>query len=156
MNKVVIYTDGSSSGRSNECGGWAAVIMNDKKILKISGYDNNATNQTMELSGLLFALRVLKHSCEVEAFLDSQYVINGFAKGWVKNWKRNGWKSSTGDPVKNKELWIELDIEVAKHKVTFHWVKGHSNNYYNEIVDKLAKDAKNTKKGIKVYEELPG
>lgn len=154
MNKVIIYCDGSSNGKVGD-GGYGAVVMNEKKILKISGYNANATNNTEELRATIFALRALKHSCEVEAFLDSQYVINGFAKGWVKNWKRNGWKSSTGDPVKNKELWIELDVEVAKHKVTWRWVKGHSGDHYNEMVDKLAKDAKNTKKGVRIYEDLP-
>jgi len=154
MNKVKCWSDGSSNGKSNDCGGWAAIIMNEKKLLKLSGYDPSATNNTMELSALLFALQALKHPCEVEAFLDSQYVINGFAKCWVKNWKRNGWINNAGEPVKNKDLWIALDTEVAKHNITWRWVKGHAGNHYNEMVDKLAKEAKITKKGIRRYEDL--
>lgn len=154
LKRVTVYADGSSDGKSNGRGGWGAVLIGQHKKLMISGYSPCATNNTMELSALLFALRSLKEPCEVEAVLDSQYVINGFAKGWVKNWKENGWVSSSGEPVKNKNLWIELDLEVARHKMIWRWVKGHSGERYNEEADKLAREAKQNKEGVRLYEDI--
>jgi ribonuclease HI len=154
MNEVRIWTDGSSYGKSNQCDGWRAVLIYGNNILKISGYDSNATNNTMELTAAIEALSALKRPSVVKMNLDSQYVINGFAKGWVKNWKKKGWVNSEGKPVANKELWERLDAEVAKHKVSWVWIKGHSGNTYNEMADQLAKSAKATKKGVKEYGTL--
>jgi ribonuclease HI len=154
MKKVTIYTDGSSFGKSNDCGGWGCALIHEKTLLKLSGYDSNATNQTMELMAALQGLLILKESCEVLIILDSQYVMHGFTKFWVKNWKKNNWINSSGDPVKNKDLWMRLDEEVSKHKVTWMWVKGHSGDFYNEMVDKLAKAAKISKMGVKEYSKI--
>lgn len=151
MQKVIIYTDGSSNGKSNDHGGWAAVLIHKDKVLKISGYDSNATNQTMELTAALQGLLALKESCEVSIILDSQYVMHGFTKFWVKSWKKNNWISSTGTPVKNREIWEELDKAVSNHKVSWTWVKGHSGNHYNEMADQLAKAAKVSRVGVKEY-----
>ena len=148
---AIIYCDGSSNGKSNDCGGWGAVLINKNNILKISGYSPNATNNTMELTAAIEALSALKVRSTVQMYVDSQYVMNGFVKGWLRNWKKNSWKNSEGNPVANKELWIKLEEVVNRHEVKWIWVKGHSGDKYNEMVDKLAKSAKTSKTGVREY-----
>ena len=150
MKEVTIYTDGSSKGNPGN-GGYGAVIIytNDKgeTIEKtISGGYTNTTNNRMEIMAVIKALQVLTIPCKVQVYSDSQYLVNTFAKKWINNWKRNGWKTASGTDVKNKDLWITMLALTKYHKVKFEWVKGHSDNKYNELCDKLATTAADTAK----------
>ena len=142
MKQVEVYTDGACSGNPGP-GGWGAVLryrFNGKVYEKeLSGGDASTTNNRMELTAFIEALRQLKEPCEVRYCSDSQYVINGLQKGWAKGWKRRGWKKADGQPVLNQEQWIELDKLYGSHTVTFHWVKGHVGVALNERCDQLAK-----------------
>lgn len=137
LEKVIIFTDGACSGNPGP-GGWGAIIIKNGKEKEISGRKRNTTNNEMEMTAVIKALQTLKHSYEVEIYSDSAYVINTLKKNWIKNWKSNGWKTTSGQPVKNKKLWLELDNLVEMHSVKFIKIKGHSNNYYNNRCDKLA------------------
>jgi len=139
MQKVIIYTDGACSGNPGP-GGWGAVLMYNENKKEISGYKENTTNNIMEITAVIEALKLLKHECEVEIYSDSAYVVNAFKQKWIENWKRNNWKTSNKDDVKNKELWQELDKLVNIHKVKFIKVKGHADNEWNNRCDKLATD----------------
>jgi len=136
MKKVSIYTDGACSGNPGK-GGWGAVLKFGDQEKNISGFHAETTNNRMELSGVIFALKALKESCEVELFSDSKYVLDGITK-WIDGWKAKGWKTASKQPVKNQDLWIELDFERSRHKIEFIWVKGHSGDKYNELADELA------------------
>ena len=138
---VTIYTDGACKGNPGK-GSWAAVLIFEKGGLKlekeISGVHRHTTNNQMELTGVIEALKTLKQICHVTLYSDSAYIVNAFHQRWVENWQRNGWKTKGKEPVKNRELWEEL-IELCKHhKVTFAKVKGHAGIHYNERVDLLA------------------
>ena len=137
-SKIKIYTDGACSGNPG-IGGWGAVLIDtdtgEKKYL--SGTDKLTTNNKMELTATIAALKSINKPSEIELYTDSQYVKNGINL-WIINWKSNGWKTANKKPVANKELWIELDKIVKFHNVNWFWVKGHSGNYYNEIADQLA------------------
>lgn len=139
MQKVIIYTDGACSGNPGP-GGWGAVLMYNENKKEISGYKENTTNNIMEITAVIEALKLLKHECEVEIYSDSAYVVNAFKQKWIDNWKKNNWKTSNKDDVKNKELWQELDKLVNIHKVKFIKVKGHADNEWNNRCDKLATD----------------
>lgn len=137
MRKVLIYTDGACSGNPGP-GGWAAILMHGGHEKVISGYEKDTTNNKMELFAAISALRCLKEPCEVELYSDSAYLVNGFEKKWIEGWKAKGWINSSKEPVKNIELWRELDILNKTHNIKWIKVKGHSDNEFNNRCDKLA------------------
>ena len=113
--------------------------MENKK--ELSGASKDTTNNIMEITAVLDALKALKFPCEVDLYSDSAYVVNCFNQGWIYNWLKKGWKTAGGEPVKNKELWEELYSLTKTHKVTFHKVKGHADNEFNNRCDELARNA---------------
>ena len=121
-------------------GGWGAILMYNDAKKEISGGAKDTTNNIMEITAVIEALRMLKRECEVDLYSDSAYVVNAFNNGWIFNWIKNNWKTSSKEPVKNKELWEELYNLTKKHKVTFIKVKGHSDNEYNNRCDELARN----------------
>ena len=135
---ITIYTDGACSGNPGK-GGWGAVILDqDNDPVFLNGGDDNTTNNRMELSAAINALSYFKDTKEIKLITDSKYVKNGI-QSWILNWKKNGWKTAAKKPVKNKELWIELDDMISKHKINWEWVKGHAGNIHNEKADYLAR-----------------
>ena len=134
-----IYTDGACSGNPG-IGGWGVVIVNknDKKIY-LNGGEKFTTNNQMELTAAIKALKYFNTSKKIILHTDSKYLKDGIEQ-WIKNWKKNGWKTFTKKPVKNKELWVELDNLIKKHFITWIWVKGHDGILYNELADKLARE----------------
>ena len=138
MEKVTIYTDGACSGNPGP-GGWGAILMCQGKKKEIAGGCKNTTNNIMEITAVIEALRLLKYACEVDLYSDSAYVVNAFRQKWIDNWKKNNWKTASKEPVKNKELWQELDKLTQIHQVKFHKVKGHSDNEFNNRCDELAR-----------------
>ena len=138
--KYIIYTDGACSGNPGP-GGWGAVIFDEKnKQNNISGRVKETTNNRMELIAPIMALKKIESKSDVVIFTDSTYVKNGITE-WIVKWKDNGWKNSSKKPVKNKDLWVKLDNLCQKNKITWKWVKGHSNNKYNNLADELATQA---------------
>ncbi|MDC0344107.1 ribonuclease HI [Pelagibacteraceae bacterium] len=138
--KYIIYTDGACSGNPGP-GGWGAVIFDEReKQNNISGKAKETTNNRMELMAPIMALKKTKSKSDITIFTDSTYVKNGITE-WIKKWEQNGWKNSNRKPVKNKDLWIKLNELCQKNKVIWKWVKGHSNNKYNILADKLATQA---------------
>ena len=142
MEKVVIYTDGACSGNPGP-GGYGSILMYKDTKKEISGGSKETTNNIMEITAVIEALKLLKFPCEVEVYSDSAYVVNAFLQGWLENWKKNNWRTAGKDPVKNKELWQELDSLCSIHKVKFIKVKGHSDNEFNNRCDELARNAIN-------------
>jgi ribonuclease HI len=138
MKKITLITDGACLGNPGP-GGWAALLRYKGHSKHVSGGNPLTTNNQMELTAVIEGLKMLKEPCEVHILSDSRYVIDGFAQGWVANWKANGWKTAANKSVKNRELWIELDKALSRHKFTFEWVKGHSGHEDNEFVDELAR-----------------
>ena len=136
---IKIYTDGSCIGNPG-AGGWAAIILDGKNEKIISGSKNNTTNNQMELFAAIKALSNFNKKKSFKIFTDSNYVKDGITK-WIKNWKKNNWKTSAKKPVKNQELWKKLDKLVKFHDVKWEWIKGHSTNTYNNLADELAKKA---------------
>ncbi len=135
--KYIIYTDGACSGNPGP-GGWGAVIFDkDNNQKNISGNAKNTTNNRMELMAPIMALKKIKTNSEVIIYTDSTYVKNGITE-WIKKWTRNEWKNARKQPVKNKDLWIKLDNLCKDNKIIWKWVKGHSNNKYNNLADELA------------------
>ena len=122
-------------------GGWGAVLIYKENKKEISGGDKNTTNNIMEITAVIEALKMLKRECEVDVYSDSAYVVNAFDKGWIYNWTKNNWKTADKKEVKNKELWQELYNLIQKHKVEFIKVKGHSDNELNNRCDELARNA---------------
>ena len=137
---IIIYTDGACSGNPGP-GGWGCVLMYQDRKKEISGGKKDTTNNVMELTAVIEGLKLLKYPCKVDLYSDSAYVVNGFLQGWIHNWIKNGWRTSGKEPVKNKELWQELYALTKTHEVTFHKVKGHSDNEYNNRCDELARNA---------------
>ena len=142
MENVVIYTDGACSGNPGP-GGWGAILMYGEHKKEISGGEKNTTNNIMEITAVIQALRLLKFKCNVKIYSDSAYVVNAFKNGWIYNWMKNGWRTSNKEPVKNKELWIELYDFTKVHDIAFIKVKGHSDNEFNNRCDELARNAIN-------------
>lgn len=140
MEKVIIYTDGACSGNPGP-GGWGAILMYGDHKKEISGGLKDTTNNIMEITAVLEALRLLKFECDVKIYSDSAYVVNAFNNGWIYNWMKNGWKTASREPVKNKELWVELYDFTKKHKIEFIKVKGHADNEFNNRCDELARNA---------------
>ncbi len=140
MEEITIYTDGACSGNPGP-GGWGAILMYKDNIKEISGGKKDTTNNVMELTAVIEALKLLKFPCKVNLYSDSAYVVNAFLQNWVINWQKNNWKTSDKKDVKNKELWKEL-IELCNiHNVKFIKVKGHADNTYNNRCDELARNA---------------
>ena len=138
--KYTIYTDGACSGNPGP-GGWGAVIFDEQKEqYDISGKEKNTTNNRMELVAPIMALKKIKSKSDITIFTDSIYVKNGITE-WIKKWKKNDWKNSNKKAVKNKDLWIKLNDLCQKNKVQWKWIKGHSNNKYNNLADDLATEA---------------
>ena len=142
MKKVIIYTDGACSGNPGN-GGWGAVLMYNGAQKEMSGGVENTTNNQMELLACIKALEALKQPCRVDLYSDSAYVVNSFLQNWLVNWKLNGWKGANKKPVKNIEFWQQLDNLCNIHDVTWHKVKGHADNVYNNRCDQLAVSAIN-------------
>jgi ribonuclease HI len=143
MKNVTIYTDGAcrGNGKENSIGAYGIVLMYNGITKEVKKATIDTTNNIMELTAVIEALGMLKEPCEVELFSDSAYVINAINQKWIENWQRNGWKNSSKEPVKNKDLWVKL-LELLKyHKVQFNKVKGHSDNPYNNRCDTLANEA---------------
>lgn len=137
--KVLVYSDGACSGNPGP-GGWGAVLISGKHRKEISGGEVLTTNNRMELMAAISALNALKKRSNVELYTDSAYVKNGIT-GWIHGWKKNGWRTSDKKPVKNAELWQELDALRNKHHVEWHWLKGHAGHPENERADELARFA---------------
>jgi len=138
QDKIVIYTDGACSGNPGK-GGWGAILMFKEHEKKISGGLKETTNNQMEIRAVIEALKSIKKPSEIIINTDSKYVMDGITK-WINGWKKNGWRTAERKPVKNSELWHELDEEVNRHNIEWRWVKGHSGNKYNDIADELARD----------------
>ena len=138
MDKVVIYTDGACSGNPGP-GGWGSILMYKDIKKEISGGQPDTTNNIMELTAVIEGLKLLKHECEVEIYSDSAYVVNAFNNKWIYGWMKNNWKTSSKEPVKNKELWEELFSLTKIHTIKFIKVKGHSDNEFNNRCDELAR-----------------
>ena len=135
---IKIYTDGACSGNPG-IGGWGVVnLENNNDPIFLNGGDNNTTNNRMELSAALNALKFFKEKKELTIITDSKYLKDGI-QSWIQNWKKNGWKTASKKPVKNKELWIELDELISRHNISWEWVKGHAGNKHNEKADYLAR-----------------
>ena len=135
---IQVYTDGACSGNPG-IGGWGVVILLNKDApILLNGGELQTTNNRMELTAAIKALNYFNELKSIKIFTDSKYVKDGIEK-WIINWKKNGWKTASKKPVKNKELWIELDHLIAKHEITWEWVKGHAGEKYNEKADYLAR-----------------
>ncbi len=141
MKTVTIYTDGSCEGNPGR-GGWAAILLCDKREKIISGNSPNTTNNRMELTAALKALQALKESCIVKLHTDSQYLKRAFTDHWIHKWRSNGWMNSNRESVKNQDLWQELWNEAQRHRVEWIKVKAHANNRLNNLVDELAVEAR--------------
>lgn len=139
MKQLEIFTDGACKGNPGP-GGWGAVIRYGKHEKEISGGDPNTTNNRMELSAAIQALKILIEPCHVKLHTDSKYVLDGITK-WVHGWQRNGWKNASKQPVRNADLWRDLIDAAAQHQVEWIWVKGHNGHPENERADRLASDA---------------
>jgi ribonuclease HI len=137
MKKVEIYTDGACSGNPGP-GGWGAVLKYGEHTLEISGGSPNTTNNKMELTGVIEALKRLKEPCDVVLTTDSKYIVDSVNKKWVYNWRAKNWLKADKKPAMNVDLWEELLKLLDKHNVEFVWIKGHNGHKYNEKCDKLA------------------
>jgi len=138
---IKIYTDGSCLENPGN-GGWAAIIIDDEKKTQIKGSKKNTTNNQMELLGPIEALKKIPKGSKIEIFTDSKYVKSGITE-WIHNWKKNGWKTADKQPVKNKELWEELDLLANQFEISWNWVKAHSTDELNNEVDLIAREAAN-------------
>ena len=135
---IKIYTDGSCLENPGN-GGWAAIIIDDEKKTEIRRSKKNTTNNQMELLAPIQALKKIPKGCEVQIFTDSKYVKSGITE-WIHNWKKNGWKTANKQPVKNKELWTELDLLTNEFEISWNWVKAHSTDKLNNEVDLIARE----------------
>ena len=133
---VTIYTDGACKGNPGP-GGWGALLLWGEREKELFGGESATTNNRMELTAVIRALESLKRRCEIDLYTDSQYVKNGI-ETWIHGWKRKGWKTADRKPVKNEDLWRELDTLAARHDIRWHWVRGHNGHALNERADALA------------------
>ena len=140
MDNIILYTDGACSGNPGP-GGWGAVLIFNGIEKELSGAHPSTTNNIMEITAVIEGLKALKRPCNVNIYSDSAYVVICFEKDWINNWIKNNWVNSKKEPVKNKELWLELLNLTKIHNVTFNKVKGHSNVKYNNRCDELARNA---------------
>lgn len=139
MKKIIIYTDGACSYNPGP-GGWGAILMFGSAKKELSGGQETTTNNQMELTAVIEALKALKEPCQVDLFTDSAYVCNAFLQDWISGWILKGWRNSKKEPVANKELWQELLELTNQHQVEFHKVKGHADNEFNNRCDELARN----------------
>lgn len=137
ITEVTIYTDGACSGNPGP-GGWAAILMAGGVKKELSGGERDTTNNRMELMAVIEGLAALKRPCKVDIYSDSAYVVNAFSQNWIEKWVRNGWKNSAKAEVANSDLWKRLIELTSIHNVTFHKVKGHADNEFNNRCDELA------------------
>ena len=137
MKNVTIYTDGACSGNPGP-GGWGAILKYGEHEKELSGGAPETTNNRMELTAVIAALKILKEPCEVELWSDSKYVVDAVSKGWVYSWQKKGWRKADNKPALNVDLWEELLPLLKTHDVRWHWVKGHAENEYNNRCDALA------------------
>jgi ribonuclease HI len=138
--KYIIYTDGACSGNPGP-GGWGAIILDEEENqISLSGKEKSTTNNRMELMAPIMALKKIKKSSEITIYTDSTYLKDGITI-WINNWKKNGWINSNKKPVKNKDLWVNLNNLTKKKIIFWKWVKAHSGNKFNELADKLATEA---------------
>ena len=135
--KVIIHTDGACSGNPGP-GGWGSILDYNATRKELYGGEAETTNNRMELTAAIEALKALTRPCQVEMHVDSQYVKDGITK-WIHGWQRNGWKTADKKPVKNVELWQALSEAIKRHDITWHWVKGHAGHPDNERADELAR-----------------
>ena len=152
MKKVTIYTDGACSGNPG-VGGWGAVLQYGDYQKEISGAEENTTNNRMEVKAVIEGLKMLKYPCEVDLYSDSAYTVNAFTQGWIEGWRANGWKKADKKDVLNVDLWQELLALTTTHRVTFHKVKGHADNEWNNRCDFLATSAIKEYKNSRVTTE---
>ena len=158
---VKIFTDGSVKRNPDGPGGYGAILqytdrkgtMHEKEIS--AGYDST-TNNRMELMAAIAALETLQRPCRVELFTDSQYITNTMTKGWIENWKLNGWRNGSNKPVKNRELWERLLEAAAKHRVTWNWIKGHNGHPENERCDRMAATAAEKPESERLHDDGKG
>ena len=138
LNHVDIYTDGACKGNPGP-GGWGALLRSPGHEKELFGGEAQTTNNRMELTAVIEGLSALKRPCEVDLYLDSQYVRQGIT-AWIRGWKAKGWRTAAGQPVKNVDLWQRLDALVggSEHRISWHWVKGHAGHPGNERADQLA------------------
>ncbi len=143
MPEVRIFADGACSGNPGP-GGWGAILKDPKRGLerRMSGAEKDTTNNRMELTAVIAALRVLKVPCSVVVCTDSRYVVDAFRAGWLTKWQKNGWKTANRQPVKNDDLWRALLEAAAPHSVRWEWIRGHAGHPENELADKLAVEAR--------------
>lgn len=137
---VDIYTDGACSGNPGP-GGYGVILMYGSLKRELSGGEKQTTNNRMELSGVIRGLSALREPCEVALYTDSQYVVNAMTRGWAKKWQANGWMRNKREKALNPDLWEKLLALCEQHEVTFHWVKGHAENAFNNRCDALAVEA---------------
>ena len=134
-----MFTDGACRGNPGP-GGWGVALSYQQKFKTLQGYASDTTNNRMELTAVIEGLRALKRPCDIQVTTDSKYVLQGVNE-WMANWKRNGWKTVARKPVKNVDLWQQLDDEVQRHRIDWLWVKGHSGVEGNDLADQLANQA---------------
>lgn len=140
MKKVTIYTDGACSGNPGP-GGWAAILIYRSVKKEISGAEQSTTNNRMEITAALMALKALKEPCAVEIYTDSAYLYNAFDKQWLYRWNLNDWKKADKKQVENRDLWENMYAMTKQHRIVFHKVKGHADNEFNNRCDCLAREA---------------
>ncbi|HEY3322314.1 MAG TPA: ribonuclease HI [Planctomycetota bacterium] len=145
--RVTIFCDGGCRPNPGY-GGWGAILRCGNVEKEFSGAEADTTNNRMELTAVTRALEALKEPCAVTIITDSEYLANAFRQKWIEKWKRNGWKTSTKEPVKNQDLWVALDALIASHKVTWEWTRGHCGHPENERCDLLATEARQRKFGV--------
>ncbi len=137
LTNVALYTDGACSGNPG-VGGWAAILIANGREKELSGVCPNTTNNRMELQAVIEGLKALKRPCAVDVYSDSAYLVNAFKQDWLSNWQKNGWKNSAGQAVSNMDQWQSLLELSTRHQLTWHKVKGHADNPYNNRCDALA------------------
>lgn len=137
MKQVQIYTDGACSGNPGP-GGWGAILRYGGREKELSGGEAMTTNNRMELTAVIAALEALKEPCAVDLWSDSKYVIDALEQGWAVKWRQNGWKKPDKKPALNPDLWERLLTLVSEHELSYHWVKGHAENEFNNRCDALA------------------
>ncbi|MBO6945400.1 ribonuclease HI [Altererythrobacter sp.] len=138
MRQVEIFTDGACKGNPGP-GGWAALLRMGKHEKELSGSEPETTNNRMEMTAVIRGLAALTEPCDVSLYTDSKYVIDGITK-WIEGWQKRGWKTAAKKPVLNEDLWRQMLDEVGRHKITWHWVKGHNGHPENERVDQMASE----------------
>lgn len=138
MRTCVIYTDGACLGNPGP-GGWAALVRVGTESTTLCGGDSSTTNNRMEMQAVITSLTHLPEPFDIQLYTDSRYVINGI-NDWIDTWYMNNWRTANRKPVKNKDLWQELHARTQEHSITWHWVRGHSGDQFNELVDRLARE----------------